>query len=379
MTATTTTAAPLRLGPMTLDLPVVLAPMAGVTNAPFRRLCRRFGAGLYVSEMVSARALAEGSDRTWHLAEFDDDERPRSIQLFATEPASVGTAVRALRDRRDIDHVDLNFGCPVKKITRQGGGAALPFKRRLFESIVSTAVAAAGDVPVTVKMRVGIDDTHHTHLEAGRIAEAAGVVAVALHARTASQWYSGRADWSEIARLKEAVTTIPVLGNGDIWSGSDAVDMMRQTGCDGVVIGRGCLGKPWLFEELACALEGRPIPPVRTFGQVADIMTEHAQLLSEWVGEHHGCRMFRRHAGWYLTGYPVGGRVRQALSLVSSLDELAEIVGGVAPDLLPAKGSEAAIRGHSQGPQQVTLPDGWLADRDAVPHVVDNGNAHSGG
>ncbi|MEO1063532.1 MAG: tRNA dihydrouridine synthase DusB [Actinomycetota bacterium] len=379
-TITTPSVAPLRVGPWTIDPPVVLAPMAGVTNPPFRRLCRRFGAGLYVSEMVSARGLVEGSERTWQLAEFDDDERPRSIQLYATEPRSVGEAVRMLIDRRGIDHVDLNFGCPVKKVTRQGGGSALPWKRRLFSQVVGSAVSAAGDIPVTVKMRIGIDDEHRTHLEAGRIAQAAGVAAVALHARTAAQWYSGRAHWDEIARLKEAVTEVPVLGNGDIWSGADAMRMLDRTGCDGVVIGRGCLGKPWLFGELVDAFAGRPAPAPPTFGEVAAVMVEHAELLVEWVGdEGQACRMFRRHAAWYCTGYPVGGRLRKALAQVATVDELRTLLAGVDAAATPVPGSESAIRGHSQGPQVVTLPERWLDDRDDLAEVLDTGDAHSGG
>lgn len=371
---------PLRLGPVTVEVPVVLAPMAGVTNRPFRRLCRRFGAGLYVSEMVSARGLVEGSERTWQLAEFDDDERPRSIQLYTTDPQTVGEAVRLLRERRGVDHVDLNFGCPVKKVTRQGGGSALPWKRNLFAAIVESAVGAAGDVPVTVKLRIGIDDDHRTHLEAGRLAEAAGVSAVALHARTAAQWYSGRAHWDEIARLKETVTTVPVLGNGDIWSGADARRMMAETGCDGVVIGRGCLGKPWLFGELVDAFAGRPPPGARPFGEVAAVMVEHAELLAAWVGdEAQACRMFRRHANWYCTGYPVGGSLRGRLAQVGSLAELSDLVAEVDPGARPVAGSDSAIRGHSQGPQVVTLPDGWLDSRDGAVAVTDTGDAHSGG
>lgn len=375
---------PLYIGPLRLDVPVVLAPMAGVTNPPYRALCRRFGAGLYVSEMVSARALVEGSDKTWQLAEFGADERPRSIQLFVTDPVSVGEAVRMLIDRRDVDHIDMNFGCPVKKVTRQGGGSALPWKRKLFQTIVRSAVAAADDatagrVPVTVKMRIGIDDGHHTHLEAGRIAQAEGVAAIALHARTASQWYSGRADWDEIARLKEAVTGIPVLGNGDIWWGEDAVRMMWETGCDGVVVGRGCLGKPWLFRELVEAFEGRPPQPAPPWGEVAPIMAEHADLLVEWVGEERAMKQFRRHTSWYCTGYPVGSDIRRRLATVRTRAGLDDILGVPDPTVLPAAGSESAIRGHSQGPQKVTLPEGWLDRRDDLAAVKDTGNAHSGG
>ncbi len=375
---------PLYIGPLRLDVPVVLAPMAGVTNPPFRALCRRFGAGLYISEMVSARALVEGSDKTWQLADFGPDERPRSIQLFATDPVSVAEAVRMLIDRRDVDHIDMNFGCPVKKVTRQGGGSALPWKRKLFQTIVRSAVAAADDatagrVPVTVKMRIGIDDEHHTYLEAGLIAQAEGVSAIALHARTASQWYSGRAHWDAIARLKTTVTGIPILGNGDIWWGQDAVRMMEETGCDGVVVGRGCLGKPWLFGELVDAFEGRAPRSAPPWGDVAQIMAEHAKLLSEWVGEERACKQFRRHTTWYCTGYPVGPEVRRRLATVRTRAELDDILADTDPTGLPALGSESAIRGHSQGPQNVTLPEGWLDQRDDLVSVEDSGNAHSGG
>ncbi|MCP3854356.1 MAG: tRNA dihydrouridine synthase DusB [Actinomycetia bacterium] len=358
--------------------------MAGVTNPPFRTLCRRFGAGLYVSEMVSARALVEGSEKTWQLAEFGADERPRSIQLFVTDPNSVGEAVRMLIDRRDVDHIDMNFGCPVRKVTRNGAGSALPWKRKLFQTIVRSAVSAADDmtagrVPVTIKMRIGIDDQHHTHLEAGRIAQAEGVAAIALHARTTSQWYSGRADWDEIARLKEAVTGVPILGNGDIWWGEDAVRMMWETGCDGVVVGRGCLGKPWLFRELVDAFEGRPARTAPPWGEVAEVMTEHADLLVEWVGEERAMKQFRRHTSWYCTGYPVGREIRRLLATVPTRADLAEIVATPDPTVLPAAGSESAIRGHSQGPQKAKLPEGWLDQRDDLVHVEDDGRAVSGG
>src|SRR5665648_667406 len=246
---------PLRIGPIVVDTPVVLAPMAGVTNRAFRRLCREHGAGLYVAEMVTSRALVERTPESMRIIAHDDDERPRSVQVYGVDPATVGAAVRMLASEDRADHVDLNFGCPVPKVTRKGGGAVLPWKRDLFAAIVRAAVDAAAPygVPVTVKMRKGIDDDHLTYLEAGRAAEDAGVAAIALHARTAADYYSGTADWDAIARLKEAVTSIPVLGNGDIWSAEDALAMVAQTGCDGVVVGRGCQGRPWLFADLAAA------------------------------------------------------------------------------------------------------------------------------
>jgi nifR3 family TIM-barrel protein len=278
----------LRIGPLTVDPPVVLAPMAGITNAPFRRLCREYGAGLFVAEMIGARGLVEGDEKTRQLAQFAPDETPRSIQLYGTDPGSLGDAVAYLVDVGQVDHIDMNFGCPMGKVTRHGGGAALPWKRDLFRSIIRTAVDHAGWVPVTVKFRKGIDDDHLTYLDTGRIAEDEGASALALHARTARQLYSGEADWDSIARLKQAVTSIPVLGNGDIWTARDAQLMMARTGCDGVVVGRGCLGRPWLFRDLADALAGRAPRPAPDSGEVADIMIRHARLLVDHFGERVG-------------------------------------------------------------------------------------------
>src|SRR5512134_2134874 len=284
---------PLRIGPLEVWPPVVLAPMAGVTNPPFRTLCRRYGAGLYVSEMITARALVEGNRKTLLLASFGPEETTRSLQLYGVDPRYVGEAVRILVGEGRIDHLDMNFGCPVRKVTSKGGGAAIPLKPRLLRAIVAAAVAAAGRVPVTIKFRKGIDERYSTYLEAGRIAQEEGCAAVGLHARTAAQLYDGEARWEAIAELKRTVTRIPVLGNGDIWEAQDALRMMRTTGCDGVVVGRGCLGRPWLFRDLADVFAGRePQDPPR-LGAVAAIMREHALLLSEWLGEDTAIRSFR--------------------------------------------------------------------------------------
>jgi nifR3 family TIM-barrel protein len=355
--------APLGIGPLEIWPPVVLAPMAGVTNAPFRRLCRHYGAGLYVSEMVNARGLIEGGARSWELAAFDPDESPRSIQLYGTDPTTMHAAVRRLVDEGHVDHIDLNFGCPVRKVTRHGGGSALTVKPRLLAAVVAAAVDAAGRVPVTIKVRKGIDDDLSTFLDAGRIAQDSGAAAIALHARTAAQLYSGRADWSAIARLKAAVA-IPVLGNGDVWQATDAVRMLRQTGADGVVVGRGCLGRPWMFRDLVDVFDGRPPRLAPALGEVTAILVEHAQLLTAWRGEQAAMRDLRKHTSWYLTGYPVGGEVRRALSVVASLDELESIVVGLDPNLRPLPDAVGAPRGTQAGPQQVTLPDGWLDHRD---------------
>ena len=294
----------LRIGPLTIDPPVVLAPMAGVTNAPFRRLCREFGAGLYVSEMIGARGLVEGDQKTLALAAFDPDESPRSIQLYGTDPGSLGEAVRRLVEIDHVDHIDMNFGCPMGKVTRHGGGAALPWKKDLFRSIVRSAVGNAGSVPVTVKFRKGIDDDHLTFIEAGLTAEDEGAAAVALHARTARQLYSGAADWAAIRALKEAVTSVPVLGNGDIWTAEDAVRMMQLTGCDGVVVGRGCLGRPWLFRDLADRLAGREPQTPPNLGEVAVIMVAHAQLLADKFGEAIGVSLLQEAHGVVPQGLP---------------------------------------------------------------------------
>jgi nifR3 family TIM-barrel protein len=360
--------AAVRIGPLDVWPPIVLAPMAGVTNAPFRALCRRYGAGLYVNQMITARALVERHRKSLELAAFAPDESPRSIQLYGTDPYSIGEAARllvdGLLDDVPVDHIDMNFGCPMKKVTRHGGGAALPWKREHYRQIVRAAVRNAGQVPVTVKFRVGIDDDAITFIDAGKIAEDEGVQAVALHARTANQLYSGQADWSRISELKEAVTSIPVFGNGDIWEADDALRMMRTTGCDGVTVGRGCLGRPWLFGDLAAVFEGRRVSPRPDLGEVLDGMVEHAELLCEWMGEERGIRDFRKHTGWYLKGFPAGGEMRARLNRVGSLDEMRELVGALDRDISFPEGGMRMVRGHSGSPKEVHLPNGWLDARD---------------
>ncbi len=354
----------LKLGAVAVDPPVVLAPMAGVTNIAFRRLCRTFGAGLYVSEMVTARALVEGNAKTLAMAAFAADEPVRSVQLCGVDPAVMGAAVDRLVGEIGVDHIDLNFGCPAGKVTRQGAGAALPVHRHLFRAIVQAAVRSAGPVPVTVKLRMGIDERHLTYLEAGGIAEREGVAAVTLHARTAEQLYSGVADWAAIGRLKEAVTTIPVLGNGDLWEAADALAMVAATGCDGVVVGRGCLGRPWLFRDLADAFAGRPHHEPPSLGQIGGMMRTHVGLLCELFGEDIGVRQFRKHAGWYLTGFPVGSSVRKSLAQAGSLSEVDDLVGSLPASLpFPVEALRMA-RGHTNGPRAVRLPDGWLESVD---------------
>jgi nifR3 family TIM-barrel protein len=357
----------LRLGGLTVDPGVVLAPMAGITNPAFRTLCREFGAGLYVCEMITTRALVERNVKTLQMVQAAPGEADAfSVQLYGVDPATVGRAVQMLVDEQVAGtrpaHIDLNFGCPVPKVTRKGGGSALPWRRVLFGNIVRAAVEAAGDVPVTVKTRIGIDPEHVTYLEAGRIAQGEGAAAITLHGRTADQLYSGTADWSPIARLVEEVS-IPVLGNGDLWEADDALRMMAETGCAGVVVGRGCLGRPWLFGDLAAAFAGSPQRLLPGFREVAAIMHRHATLLAVDQGELHGCTDFRKHVAWYLKGFSVGSDVRRALAMVSGLDELAELLDRV-PDQPYPEAVLGAPRGRTSPPRPVALPEGWLADRD---------------
>ena len=355
----------LTIGPLALDVPVVLAPMAGITNTAFRRLCREYGAGLYVSEMITSRALVERTPESLRLITHHESETTRSIQLYGVDPKTVADAVTMLVAEDRADHIDLNFGCPVPKVTRKGGGAALPWKLDLFREIVESAVQAAGPLPLTIKMRKGIDADHLTYLEAGRIAEGAGVASIALHARTASEFYSGHADWSAIEKLKNAITSVPVLGNGDIWSAEDALRMVDETGCDGVVVGRGCLGRPWLFGDLAAAFRGETLKAQPSLGEVAAAYRRHAELLIEFFdSEERACRDIRKHVAWYFKGYSVGGELRAALATSSSLDEIDELLARLDADQ-PYPGADAeGQRGRAGTPKQTTLPYGWLDSRE---------------
>jgi len=353
-----------RVGPIEVSPPVVVAPMAGVTNYPFRALCRRFGAGLYISEMITARALVEGREKTLKLADFGPGESPRSLQLYGVDPHFVGEAVRRLVGEGRIDHLDLNFGCPVRKVTRKGGGAAIPAKPRLLASIVRAAVQAADQVPVTIKFRMGIDDEHLNYIESGRIAEDEGCAGVTLHARTAAQLYDGKARWHAIGELKQALSSIPVFGNGDVWVAEDALRMVRETGCDGVAVGRGCLGRPWLFRDLADAFAGREPQAPPTFGEVAELMVEHARMLVDWFGESQAMLSFRKHGGWYTRGFRSSARLRDRLMRVKHLAELEEVLGTVDRDEPFPEHGHLVRRGKRSGTQKVVLPHGFWDDPD---------------
>ena len=350
--------------------------MAGITNTAYRRLCREYGGGLFVSEMVTSRALVERTEESMRLIGHHESEDIRSVQLYGVDPKTIFEAVTMLVSEDRADHIDLNFGCPVPKVTRKGGGAALPWKSELFNSIVNAAVKAAGDIPVTVKMRKGIDQDHITYLDAGKAARDAGVAAVALHGRTAEEYYSGNADWGAIAQLREALPDVQVLGNGDIWSAADAVSMMEQTGVDGIVVGRGCLGRPWLFADLekaiAAYLQGDKNPAVDivmpTLGEVGEAFYRHAELLVEFFeDEARACRDIRKHVAWYFKGYPVGGEFRATLAQVESLSHMREILSTLDANI-PYPGEDAeGPRGRLGSVKSCALPEHWLDSRELSP------------
>lgn len=363
----------LQYGKLEIKVPVVLAPMAGITNTAYRRLCREYGGGLYVSEMITSRALVERTAESMRLISHHESEEIRSVQLYGVDPKTIAEAVTMLVAEDRADHIDLNFGCPVPKVTRKGGGAALPWKSDLFESIVRAAVKAAGAVPVTVKMRKGIDDEHLTFLDAGKAARDAGVAAVALHGRTAEQYYSGQADWDAIAQLRQALPDVQVLGNGDIWSAGDAVAMMQQTGVDGIVVGRGCLGRPWLFSDLEKAvtkyLAGEDFTDIDyampTLGEVSEGFLRHLELSIEFFeDEGRACRDIRKHVAWYFKGYPVGGEFRARLAQVESLQHartlLAELDASIG---FPGEEAEGP-RGRLGSVKSCALPENWLSSRE---------------
>jgi nifR3 family TIM-barrel protein len=370
---------PVRIREISVWPPVVLAPMAGVTNYPFRSICREFGAGLYVSEMINARPLVDGRDKTLKLADFGLDESPRSLQLYGTDPYYIAEAVKRLVNEGRVDHLDMNFGCPVPKVTRKGGGAAIPLKPNLLRNIVRAAVHNAERVPVTIKFRMGINLDHLTFLTAGKVAEDEGCAAVGLHARTAAQLYHGHAAWDSIAELKRAVK-IPVLGNGDIWEAEDALRMMRQTHCDGVIVGRGCLGRPWLFRDLADVFNGREPQDPPDFGRVLDIMFRHARKISDWFGERLAMRSFRRHASWYTKGFRLSSEIRAALMRIETVSQLENLFREVDRSQAFPPSAMRVVRGKTTGTQKVALPAGFLDNlEDDTPLVGSDAEIGDGG
>ena len=383
------------LSPLAADRPaVVLAPMAGVTNSAFRTVCRRasadiapgHGAALYVSEMITSRGLVERNAKTMRMVRFGEDEKYRSLQIFGVDPVVMGEAAAMIAAENLADHIDINMGCPVPKVTRKGGGAALPWKTPLFAAIVQAAVRNAvrtdgSRLPVSVKMRVGLDEQHNTYIDAGLAAAQAGVAWVALHGRTAAQFYGGTANWQPIAHLVELLQPhgVPVLGNGDIWTAHDAVRMLEQTGCAGVVVGRGCLGRPWLFGQIAAGLAGEAVPDEPNLATVLHWLREHARALVAMYSseadfesptgrtlepEQVACSEMRKHMAWYLKGFAVGSTVRAALGQVHTLSDVDALLAQVDPDQPTDPAAAASPRGRTTPQRPVALPEGWLASRE---------------
>eukprot|EP00189_Rhodosorus_marinus_P004723 CAMPEP_0113961274 /NCGR_PEP_ID=MMETSP0011_2-20120614/5214_1 /TAXON_ID=101924 /ORGANISM="Rhodosorus marinus" /LENGTH=358 /DNA_ID=CAMNT_0000972889 /DNA_START=174 /DNA_END=1250 /DNA_ORIENTATION=+ /assembly_acc=CAM_ASM_000156 len=342
--------------------------MAGVTNYPFRKICREFGAPLCVSEMVLASGVSRPNAETSMKTSFGEDEHPRSIQLYGVDPSTLSEATKRLVDDGNVDHIDLNFGCPMKKVTSKGGGAAICVKPKLLARLVRSVASSSQGVPVTAKFREGIDASLSTFLDAGRACEAEGCAAVGLHARTAEMLYAGQADWSKIAELVNALS-IPVLGNGDIFRGSDARKMMEQTGCAGVIVGRGCLGYPWLFKEIECSLKGHDVSLNPTLGEVREVILRHVQLALEWSStwteEKYLIRSLRKVIKWYLTGYIIPSEVMGQLMSADSFTELSAYLHKLDDrQCPPLQGDRKPRTVKKEFYQKVKIPASYLLTRD---------------
>ena len=358
---------PVDLGHIHVPTPVMLSPMAGVTNWPFRVICEEYGPdGLYVAEMITARALVARNPKALRLCRFAPSEKIRSLQLYGVDPSIVEQAARLVVDNKMADHVDLNFGCPVPKVTRRGGGSALPWKTDLFTEVIHRVVSVCGPagIPVTAKIRVGIDHEHETFLEAGHIAQEEGCAAVTLHARTTAEYYGGHSDWSRIGELVERLD-IPVFGNGDIWGADDALAMVRETGCAGVAIGRGCQGRPWLFAGIKHAFEGSDERTNPNLGQVCAVILRHAGLLTEFYDgdERMAVHDLRKHIAWYLKGFPVGGTTRKAFMECENIEDVKRVMDTLDPQAPYPQRIIDKPRGRVRYAKKVHLPYGWLESR----------------
>lgn len=358
---------PVDLGKIHIATPVVLSPMAGITNWPFRVICREYGPdGLYVAEMITARALVARNPKALRLCRFAPSEKVRSLQLYGVDPLIVEQAARIVVDENMADHVDLNFGCPVPKVTRRGGGSALPWKTDLLQEILHRVVSVCNPagIPVTAKFRVGIDEDHETFMQAGHIAQEEGCVAVTLHARTTAEYYGGHSDWSRIGELVEALD-IPVFGNGDIWGADDALAMFKETGCAGVAIGRGCQGRPWIFADIRSACNGSDNRVNPSLGEVCKVILRHLELLVDFYDgdERMAVHDLRKHIAWYLKGFPVGGGTRKSFMECESIDDVQRNIDALDSSLKLPEQILDTPRGRVRFAKKVHLPYGWLDSR----------------
>ncbi len=313
----------LKIGPLAFQNEVILAPMAGITDSPFRKIVKEFGPGLLCGEMVSAMALHYNSKPTRGLLKFDPVERPLSLQIFGSDPEIMAEAARTIA-ATDIDIIDINMGCPVPKVVKNGEGAALLNNLPLAEAIIKEVVASV-KIPVTVKCRLGWDHHHIVAPELARIAEKCGAAAVAVHARTRDQFYQGKADWEQIRAVKQQVS-IPVIGNGDINTPQTALKLLEETGCDGVMIGQGCLGRPWIFRQAVAYLQQGKLEPEPSFADKMAVIFRHLDLQVQHSGEERGIKEMRKHFGWYLKGLPGAARIREKINQVASLDTVKEVL-----------------------------------------------------
>lgn len=314
----------LQIGNVTLENNLVLGPMAGVTDLPFRLLCKEQGAGLLCMEMVSAKGIYYNNKNTEQLLAIDEREHPVSLQLFGSDPEIMSEMAKKIEER-PFDILDINMGCPVPKVVNNGDGSAL-MKNPVLAGKIIEKTARAIKKPVTVKIRKGFDDAHINAVEMAKVAEASGAAAIAVHGRTREQYYSGRADWDIIRQVKEAVK-IPVIGNGDILTPEDAIRMEEQTGCDGFMIARGAQGNPWIFAQILHYFKTGEHLPKPTAEEMVQMMLRHAKMQLAFKGDYTGIREIRKHAAWYTAGYPNAARLRSAINEVESYEQLEELFG----------------------------------------------------
>lgn len=316
----------MKIGNIELKNPFVLAPLAGITDKSMRSLCVKQGASLVYTEMVSGKGLWYGDDKTRHLLDLSEDDNPAAFQLFGSEPEIMEFAVKELASRENV-LVDLNIGCPVPKIVKNGEGSALLKKPELLYDIVSTMVKAAGK-PVTGKIRMGFKLDENTAVETAKVLEAAGAAAVTVHGRTREQYYEGKADWNVIAEVKKAVN-IPVIGNGDVNTGADAVAMMDQTGCDGVMIARGALGNPWIFRDAVALWQGNPLPPPPTNAEKVQMLLTHLDMVVADKGDRIAVREMRKHVGWYVKGMRGASYIKREINQIDDIALMREAIGNI--------------------------------------------------